>query len=110
MTYAYKCPVSGGDFVDSLGPVRCPTCGKTHIAYEAGAPAPGLGMPFVRNDHLRPHYDWGAGQRFNSKSQREAWCKANGMVLNSYDEYVRNSDHDIRKPGEPRAFTQKDSM
>lgn len=110
MTYAYRCPMVGLECADGPGRVRCPACGKMHRAYQTGAPPMEAGAPFTRNDHLKPHWDWGAGRRFNSKSQREAWCKANGMVLRSYDEYARHSDHDIRKPAEPRGFTQKDSM
>jgi len=98
MTYAYRCPVAGLEFAEGPGRMRCPVCGKTHLAYEAGAPEPELGCPNMRNDHLRPHFDFSAGAKFKSKSEREAYCKRNGLVVRSYDEHLRNTPHNHSKP------------
>lgn len=64
-----------------------------------GTPGTPRRAPFgARNDHLKPHYDHGAGTTFNSKSQREAFCKKHGLVLKSYDERLRNTSHNHSKP------------
>lgn len=102
MTYAYRCPVVGLDFADGPGCAWCTTCHEFHDTWLAGAPEPEPGTPFARNDRLAPHYDWAAGQRFTSKSAREAYCKRHGLVLRSYDEHLRNESHNHSKP---RAIT-----
>ena len=49
-------------------------------------------VPFTRNDHMMPHMDWSLGKEINSKSQRDALDKQNGMIRVSPQEEYRNKE------------------
>lgn len=49
-------------------------------------------VPFTRNDHMKPHMDWSLGTTINSKSQRDALDKQNGMIRVSPQEEYRNKE------------------
>jgi len=99
------CPHHGREFVTAreLKALQVQAEVEAEMAEDAdeapvGTPGNPRQAPFARNDHLTPHFDYAAGAKFNSKSQREAYCKANGLVLRSHDEHLRNESHNHSKP------------
>lgn len=98
------CPHHGREFVTAreLKALRVQAAAKAgpEAAEDAppGTPGNPRQAPFARNDHLTPHYDYGAGAKFSSKSDRDAYCKSHGLVLRSYDEHLRNEPHNHSKP------------
>ena len=98
------CPHHGREFVTTRELKALMAAAAVEAEAEAVEDAP-LGTPdnprqapFARNDHLTPHFDYAAGAKFSSKSEREAYCKANGLVLRSHDEHLRTESHNHSKP------------
>lgn len=89
MIYVARCP-KGAKFVyaESLTcEVVCPDCGETH----EGEPTSFAVLPNanVIGDELRPHFDWSAGVKITSKSQRRKVYAEKGLNLSSVSEYRR---------------------
>lgn len=91
MSYAYKCPVCGGGFTESDTPVLC--CGAERTTYACGLPPQDFSEPpNIIGDELhgkRRKFDWAAGQRFDSKSERRRVLAAKGLSEMGFGEARR---------------------
>jgi len=90
MHYGYKCDTTGlVEFVDGPGDYVCPHCSDKHEAYAMGVPSGGNGVPFVIQDSITPYFDWSAGCKIDSKSQRRRVYAELGMFERSAAEVYR---------------------
>ncbi len=100
MNWGYRCDVTG--FPDSCGQEGvnpCPHCHGRHEAYEVGAPPMREGCGTTIGDELRPYFDWSAGCKISSKSERRRIYAEKGMQEKSLAEHYRNNPTPGPKPG-----------
>ena len=79
-TYDFHCNGCDKDFVwvssiSQMDEAACPGCGATKPDVERVFDK--QSAPHVQADIL-PYFDHGAGRRFNSRAERQAWMKGNG--------------------------------
>ena len=79
---------------------RCWNCGGNFsVEQQCGAPPPVAGMPNIVPDSLRPHFDYAAGCRIDSKSQRRRIYAAKGLALNTPKDWESKFNMPLDKPG-----------
>lgn len=78
MSYSYRCPKAGLDFCEQSGRIRCPHCGKTHIAHKCGADRKdGYGKP---QPPWTPKYMMQFGRKVESWSDYKKAMRDNGII------------------------------
>jgi hypothetical protein len=100
MSYAFRCDVTGlVEWCDTAGKQSCPYCHGQHETYVCGAPPKEEGAPAVHGDELNSYWDWSAGCKIESKSQRRRVYAEKGLEERSASEHYR-------KYGEPVGVTK----
>ena len=100
MHIAYRCKDCG--MCDSDGKSPCVGCGKVSWEpFDAGYDADGdegrQVAPSIVPDTLTEGFNWSAGRKFSTRTEKNKWCKENDMRQYSLSEMRRknNSEHHV---------------